>query len=217
MDLSIMERNLELTTTHLKRLIMLWCLDFGLISKNGCNHSLFSQQRVRHPAMCCSCCWRCCCCWDDDDDAVKRSPSLIEEDPAPPTPPPPSCCRIILRRHFARAFWNQTFLFLEKIILRIGLDWRQGGSKWIYLKDALGESRLLCQLFEIFGIGILIDGEVGFHCAQLMMFERRSHSFGSLRLLLLWRRSTASSSSVTSATRTAVRSWTVVHHPFHRR
>lgn len=40
-----------------------------------------------------------------------------------------------------------------------------------YLEDAFGESGFLGQLFEILGVGILIDGKVGLHGAQLVVFE----------------------------------------------
>lgn len=50
-----------------------------------------------------------------------------------------------------------------------------------HLKDSLWETSLLWQLLEVFGIGIVIYREIRFHCAQLMMFKRCSHTFCTWR------------------------------------
>lgn len=119
----------------------------------------------------------------------------------------------MLRRHFARAFWNHTWnarhgrkkkkrvrcenvsVSLPKVdpfcrtILKaasgsidlIGLIWiRLDCNRTAHLEDALGEARLLRQLFEILGVGVLVDGEVGLHGAQLVVLERRPHPLGAL-------------------------------------
>ena len=55
----------------------------------------------------------------------------------------------------------------------------------VYLKDALGERRLLRELLEILGVGIVIGGEVGLEHPQLVVFERRPQTLRLLLLLLL--------------------------------
>lgn len=82
---------------------------------------------------------------------------------------PPSW-RITLRRHLARAFWNQT---LENLIVK------QTYSECLvaHLENSLWQSSLLCQLLQVLGIGILVDGEVRLHRSQLVVLERRAHSF----------------------------------------
>lgn len=44
------------------------------------------------------------------------------------------------------------------------------------LQHPLREARLLRQLLQVFGVGILVDGKVGFHRAQLVVLERGAHS-----------------------------------------
>lgn len=65
----------------------------------------------------------------------------------------------------------------------------------MYLEYALGKARLLGQLFEIFGVRILIDGKVGLHGSQLVVFEGRPHPLGPLLLLLLRSRSASTASA----------------------
>ena len=67
------------------------------------------------------------------------------------------------------------------------------------------------QLFEILGVGILIDGEVGLHRPQLVMFERRPHPLGALLL------GAAASAAPAAASAASAVARAVVHHPFHRR
>ena len=43
------------------------------------------------------------------------------------------------------------------------------------LENTFGEASLLRELFEIFGIRIVVQLKIGLHDAQLMMFERSSH------------------------------------------
>ncbi|PVD21961.1 hypothetical protein C0Q70_17764 [Pomacea canaliculata] len=55
---------------------------------------------------------------------------------------------------------------------------REGATN---LQNSLGQSRLLCQLLEVFGVGVVVEGEVGLHGPQLVMLEARAHA------LLSWR------------------------------
>lgn len=52
-----------------------------------------------------------------------------------------------------------------------------------YLEDALGEGGLLRELLQVFGIRVVIGGEVGLEHAQLVVLERRPQSLGLLLLL----------------------------------
>lgn len=47
---------------------------------------------------------------------------------------------------------------------------REGATN---LQNSLGQSRLLCQLLEVFGVGVVVEGEVGLHGPQLVMLEAR--------------------------------------------
>ena len=73
------------------------------------------------------------------------------------------------------------------------------------LKDALAESRFLWELFEVLGVGIVVEREVGPEDAQLVMFERRPKSLLSRRrrvtgaaLVAVWRPPRHSLRSVTA-------------------
>jgi len=54
---------------------------------------------------------------------------------------------------------------------------------WLYLEDALGEGGLLRELLQVFGIRVVIGGEVGLEHAQLVVLERRPQTLGLLLLL----------------------------------
>ena len=51
-----------------------------------------------------------------------------------------------------------------------------------HLQYPLWQPRLLCQLLEVFGVRILVDGEVRLHGPQLMVLERSPHPFRPLLL-----------------------------------
>ena len=57
-----------------------------------------------------------------------------------------------------------------------------------HLQHPLWQPRLLCQLLQIFGVGILVDGEVRLHGPQLMVLERSPHPFCPLLLAVPGRR-----------------------------
>ncbi len=48
------------------------------------------------------------------------------------------------------------------------------------LEHTFGEAGFLGELFEVFGIWIVVVGEEVLHAPQLVMLERRSHAFGLL-------------------------------------
>lgn len=56
-----------------------------------------------------------------------------------------------------------------------------------YLQHSFGQAGLLGQLLQVFGVRVLVDVEVRLHCAQLVMFERRSHTLRARLLLVLLR------------------------------
>jgi hypothetical protein len=49
-----------------------------------------------------------------------------------------------------------------------------------YLQHPLWQTRLLGQLLEVFGVWVVINGEVGLHGAKLMVLERGAHAFRTL-------------------------------------
>lgn len=49
-----------------------------------------------------------------------------------------------------------------------------------YLQHSLGQASFLSQLLEVLGVGIMVDGKVGFHGPQLMVLERGPHALGLL-------------------------------------
>jgi len=50
-----------------------------------------------------------------------------------------------------------------------------------YLQNPLGEARLLGQLLQVLGVGVVVDGEVRLHGPQLVVLEGRPHALGLLR------------------------------------
>ena len=44
-----------------------------------------------------------------------------------------------------------------------------------HLEHPFAEAGLLRQLFEVFGVGVVIEGEVGLHSSQLVVLERGSN------------------------------------------
>lgn len=49
-----------------------------------------------------------------------------------------------------------------------------------YLQNSFGQACFLSKLFEVLGIWVMVDGEVGFHGPKLVVLERSSHPFGLL-------------------------------------
>lgn len=48
-----------------------------------------------------------------------------------------------------------------------------------HLQDPFGEARLLGEILQVFGVGILVDCKVGLHRSQLVVLEGGAHPFGS--------------------------------------
>ena len=67
-------------------------------------------------------------------------------------------------------------------IVGIGLTASVFGARVLepHLEDAFGEARLLRQLFEVLGVRVVVELEVGLHDAQLVMLERGAHAFLTL-------------------------------------
>jgi hypothetical protein len=49
-----------------------------------------------------------------------------------------------------------------------------------HLQHSLRQPRLLRKLLQVFGVRIVIDGEVRLHRPKLMVFERRTHALRPL-------------------------------------
>lgn len=89
-----------------------------------------------------------------------------------------------MRRHLARAFWNHTWTHdvraracaIETINTILQCRFRKPSN---YLQHSLRQSGLLRQLLQVFGVRIVIDGEVRLHRAQLVVLERGAHPFGT--------------------------------------
>lgn len=73
------------------------------------------------------------------------------------------------RKPKREARWQRWHKHLEK----------DGKGEKIYLQNTFGESSFLGQLLQVFGIRILIDCKIRFHCSQLVMFKGSSHTFRS--------------------------------------
>lgn len=48
------------------------------------------------------------------------------------------------------------------------------------LEHTFREAGFLCELFEVFGVWIVVVVEEGLHASQLVVLERRPHAFGLL-------------------------------------
>lgn len=49
-----------------------------------------------------------------------------------------------------------------------------------YLQNSFGEACLLGQLFEVLGVGVVVDSKVGLHGAELVVLEGGAHALGLL-------------------------------------
>lgn len=49
-----------------------------------------------------------------------------------------------------------------------------------YLQNSFGEACFLSKLLEVLGIRVVVDGKVGFHGPQLVVFEGGAHALGLL-------------------------------------
>jgi len=87
----------------------------------------------------------------------------------------------------AKLPWVQELKFAVKIRRKTAWSMTRTTSR-THLQHPLWQPRLLCQLLQVFGVRILVDGEVRLHGPQLMVLEWSPHPFCPLLLAVPGRR-----------------------------